>query len=47
MIGTTGTETPFLTESELPEYARLNRPDSQTEQDRELIEAVLQSQNGK
>jgi len=56
IIGTTGTETAFLSESELPECARLNRKrtlpqeetnlsDFQEEEDRILAEALLKSQN--
>lgn len=54
LIGTTGTETPFLSESELPECARLNRKrtregetstdDIQEEEDRILAETLLKSQ---
>ncbi|KAF6037934.1 DDI2 [Bugula neritina] len=43
VIGTTGTETPFLPEAELPENARLNRSISATEQDRDMAEAMLKS----
>ena len=55
-IGTTGTETPFLTESELPMTDRLAFSDSEGEQmaqdkqlaemeDKELAEAMAQSAN--
>lgn len=51
IIGTTGTETRFLNESELPECARLNRKrspeegsgDMQEEEDRLLAETLLKS----
>ncbi|XP_014769083.1 protein DDI1 homolog 2 [Octopus bimaculoides] len=47
VIGTTGTETPFLSESELPEHARLNllqRPSSSIEsEDQQLAEALARS----
>lgn len=50
MIGTTGTETPFLSESELPECARLSGPKSEAEsssviemEDRELARALQES----
>ena len=43
LIGTTGTETPFLAEAELPEAARLNRSISSTEHDRDMAEAMLKS----
>lgn len=45
VIGTTGTETPFLSESELPDHARLNllqRPSMETE-DQQLAEALARS----
>ncbi|XP_077864538.1 protein DDI1 homolog 2-like, partial [Saccoglossus kowalevskii] len=43
-IGTTGKETPFLSESELPECARLNRSLSVSEEDdKALAEAMQQS----
>ncbi|XP_064642904.1 protein DDI1 homolog 2-like [Lineus longissimus] len=45
-IGTTGTETPFLPESDLPEHARLNRTSSVTDMednDRMLAEALAKS----
>ncbi|XP_013416940.1 protein DDI1 homolog 2-like isoform X2 [Lingula anatina] len=50
VIGTTGTETPFLTESDLPDHARLNRTASEVDEgqlqeheDRELAEALNKS----
>ena len=50
VIGTTGTETPFLSESELPECARLSGPKSEAEsssviemEDRELARALQES----
>ena len=45
MIGTTGTETPFLGEGDLPPHARLNRTLSGTdvEEDRQLAEALQKS----
>lgn len=50
IIGTTGTETRFLSESELPEQARLNfnqamSPKSQLSEDAQLAEAIAKSQN--
>lgn len=44
-IGTTGTETPFLPESELPECARLSvqGQGSQELEDRDLAEAMSRS----
>ncbi|KAK3104875.1 hypothetical protein FSP39_012183 [Pinctada imbricata] len=50
VIGTTGTETRFLNESELPEHARLNfnqpmSPKSQEQDDRMLAEAMKKSQD--
>lgn len=45
VIGTTGTETPFLSESDLPDHARLNllqRPTMETE-DQQLAEALARS----
>lgn len=50
IIGTTGTETRFLSESELPEQARLNfsqpmSPKSQMSEDAQLAEALAKSQN--
>ena len=41
VIGTTGNETPFLPESELPKYARLNNDTSESE--REQLEAKLKA----
>lgn len=50
VIGTTGTETPFLSESELPDCARLSGPRSETEsssavemEDHELAKALQES----
>ncbi len=45
MIGTTGTETPFLNEMDLPEHARLNRQLSgmDVDEDRQLAEALAKS----
>lgn len=50
IIGTTGTETRFLSESELPEQARLNfnqpmSPKSQQSEDAQLAEAIAKSQD--
>ncbi|XP_060066474.1 protein DDI1 homolog 2-like [Ylistrum balloti] len=50
VIGTTGTETTFLTESELPEQSRLNynqppSPKSVSLEDQQLAEALARSQN--
>ena len=47
-IGTTGTETPFLGEADLPPCARLNKLDSDTttvteSEDRQLAEALAKS----
>lgn len=47
VIGTTGTETSFLTESELPEQSRLNQPQSPkstVHEDQQLAEALARSQ---
>lgn len=51
IIGTTGTETPFLPESDLPEHARLNMSQqpqspksSQEQEDKMLAEALAKSQ---
>ena len=47
VIGTTGTETRFLAEGDLPDHARLNRPVSQTDlmdDDKQLAEALHRSQ---
>ena len=45
IIGTTGTETPFLSESEIPEHAKLNIKDHAMTQDedRDLAEALSKS----
>lgn len=50
VIGTTGTETPFLAENELPECARLSGPRSEAEsssavemEDHELAKALQES----
>ena len=45
-FGTTGTETPFLAESELPQHARLNSNQNEnvTDEDRQLAEAISRSQ---
>ena len=46
VIGTTGTETPFLAEGDLPDHARLNRQLSDTpnvDEDRQLAEALAKS----
>lgn len=46
VIGTTGTVTPFLTEAELPEFARLNRNPSETvvdDEDSALAQALARS----
>lgn len=50
VIGTTGTETPFLSENELPDCARLSGPRSETEsssavemEDHELAKALQES----
>lgn len=45
MIGTTGTETRFLSEGDLPEHARLNRQLSgmDVDEDRQLAEALAKS----
>ncbi len=46
VIGTTGTETPFLSEGDLPDHARLNRQLSGPEgmdEDRQLAEALAKS----
>ena len=46
VIGTTGTQTPFLSESEVPEHARLNRNPSVSDfegDDRALAEALAKS----
>ena len=43
-IGTTGTKTPFLSEGDVPEHARLNRPGGEPEdEDRQLAEALNKS----
>ena len=44
-IGTTGTETRFLVESELPDCARLSGQGSQEIEDRDLAEAMSRSAN--
>nr|KAG5700212.1 hypothetical protein BaRGS_011055 [Batillaria attramentaria] len=47
IFGTTGTETPFLNESDLPEHARLNsnhNNENITDEDRQLAEALTRSQ---
>ena len=51
IIGTTGSETRFLTEAELPDHARLNLTNqpmspksSQEQEDKMLAEAILKSQ---
>lgn len=48
VIGTTGTETPFLSENELPDCARLSGPRSEVEsssavemEDRELAKVII------
>ena len=47
VIGTTGTETPFLCENELPDCARLSGPRSETEssavemEDHELAKVIV------
>ena len=41
LIGTTGSETPFLSEGDLPEHARLNR--TANDEDRQLAEALSKS----
>lgn len=46
VIGTTGTETPFLPENELPEHARLNRSISESDHERDIAEAMITSQQG-
>ena len=38
MIGTTGTETPFLSEGELPDCARLSGPQSSSEASSSVVE---------
>lgn len=50
VIGTTGTETPFLSENELPDCARLSGPRSEAEsssavemEDQELAKALQES----
>merc|ERR1711963_874482 len=47
VIGTTGTETPFLSEADLPPCARLssqvNEEDAAAEEDRQLAEAIARS----
>ncbi|KAK7093888.1 protein DDI1 homolog 2-like isoform X2 [Littorina saxatilis] len=45
-FGTTGTETPFLSESDLPDHARLNvnQSENATDEDRQLAEAMDRSQ---
>ncbi|KAK2157615.1 hypothetical protein LSH36_188g08013 [Paralvinella palmiformis] len=46
VIGTTGQETPFLTEAQLPSHARLNRSMSesmQVDEDKQLAEALAKS----
>ena len=44
MIGTTSTETKFLSEGDLPEHARLNMTqNSSTADDQELADALSQS----
>lgn len=49
VIGTTGTETPFLSENELPDCARLSGPKSQDDpsamemEDQELAKALQES----
>ena len=46
IIGTTGTKTPFLSEGDVPEHARLNQTESvtdQAEEDRQLAEALAKS----
>ncbi|OWF54456.1 protein DDI1 homolog 2-like [Mizuhopecten yessoensis] len=50
VIGTTGTETSFLTESQLPEQSRLNynhppSPKSTSQEDQQLAEALARSQD--
>jgi hypothetical protein len=50
IIGTTGTETRFLSESELPDQARQNfnqsmSPKSQLSEDAQLAEAIAKSQD--
>lgn len=52
VIGTTGTETPFLSENELPECARLSGPRSENDsssavemEDHELAKAIQESTN--
>ena len=48
VIGTTGTETRFLAEGDLPEHARLNKspssPEEAMDEDRQLAEALAKSQ---
>lgn len=49
VIGTTGTETKFLNEGDLPEHARLNRPagdvthEEMEDDDRQLAQALAKS----
>ncbi|PIK45123.1 DDI1-like protein 2 [Apostichopus japonicus] len=45
-IGTSGSETPFLSESDLPPCARLNRQDGPESEDRQLAEALARSADG-
>ncbi|KAJ8022147.1 Protein DDI1-like 2 [Holothuria leucospilota] len=42
-IGTTGSETPFLSESELPPCARLNKPEVMESEDHQLAQALAKS----
>lgn len=44
VFGTTGTETRFLSESELPPNARLNINQNHTDDDRQLAEALARSE---
>ncbi|XP_025083742.1 protein DDI1 homolog 2-like [Pomacea canaliculata] len=44
VFGTTGTETPFLSESELPVHARLNMNHNSTDEDQDLARAIMQSE---
>ncbi len=43
LIGTTGTETPFLPEGELPPHARLNANGLAMDEDAQLAEALQKS----
>jgi len=43
VIGTDGTKTPFLPESDLPEYARINREPGADQSDEELARALQKS----